>query len=75
MDKRVTDENIKALNEAYTGTDILLGRDVYRVASVQRQHNTPTMVAVYVERLDSKGTVIGRTHTVLSPAGLAARTL
>src|SRR3546814_2003432 len=71
--KRVTDENIKALNAAYTGTWIVLGRDTYRIASVQRQYNTPTMVGVYVERLDHKGTVVGRTHTVLSPAGLAAR--
>lgn len=75
MDKRVTDQQIKALNLAYTGTDILLGRDVYRIASVQRQYNAPTLVGVYVERLDHKGTVIGRTHTVLSPAGLAARAL
>src|SRR3546814_12102583 len=73
--KRVTDENIKALNAAYTGTWIVLGRDTYRIASVQRQYNTPTMVGVYVERLDHKGTVVGRTHTVLSPDGLAARLL
>src|SRR3546814_11236070 len=52
--KRVTDENIKALNAAYTGTWIVLGRDTYRIASVQRQYNTPTMVGVYVERLDHR---------------------
>src|SRR3546814_12744504 len=53
--KRVTDENIKALNPSYTGTWLVPSRATYQIYNLTPHTHIPPKPRVYSHRLDAQG--------------------